>query len=1150
MRKFDKNNSNGNILKEKLKKQEKNVAFYLKTQYLKIDGRQKTKTESFKNRTLMRQIRFLLLLLSMLLAIPLTAQEKSITMTFHNESLPVVFSKLEKATAYKFNYAYKDVQGYKVNAKVKDQDINGALNTVLNGLPLRYSIRGKIVNITVKKGQPVRNTSHIFGSVADTDGEPLVGVNIRTNESGVMGVSDSKGNFDIEIPTGKRVRTVTFSYVGMKSNTMPFTGKKMTVYLSEDNVINDVVVTGMFRKSTTTYTGAAVTVTRDELKEFGNRNVLQSLANIDPSINILQNNSYGSDPNRLPDIEIRGASSLPNVDALQDESRQGLNTPLVILDGFESTLQTLIDLNEEEIESITILKDASATAIYGSKGANGVIVVERRKPEAGRLRVSYNSYLNIEAPDLTSYNVLNARDKLELERLAGKYEADDNAARAVGLLQQYNYLLSQVNRGVDVDWMSKPVRTGYGYNQNLRLAGGDRTFTYAASAQLKNTVGVMKGSDRKNFNGTITLSYMTKNVRFTNSTMLGFVDNNQSTYGSFSSYVEMNPYFEPYDENGNLMKTLGLDGEGARYRWGNGLSNPLWNPTTKSYDKSNSTTITNNFSIDWSILTDLRLRASLSLSKYIDETKIFNSPESTTYTYETDILKKGSASRDNSTSNNIDATLNLQYSHTFARKHSVYVGANFSARQNKFESNTTEAIGFVNENFDFMSMALGYDTDSKPSGSESKTRRLGMTLNANYAFSNRYFTDFTYTVDGNSVFGSNHHFGSFWSAGAGWNVHNEKFMKNLKWVNRLKLRASFGTNGSQNFSSYQTLCTYQYDSSSRYYNWIGANISNLGNPDLKWQRKFNQNYGIEAEFLDRRLMFTLDYYVETTNDQISSINLPTSTGFSSYIENIGKVRNTGIEGRVTATVLRNKEKHISWMLTASVAHNKNKIVSLSQAMKDAQAAFETDESSNPYVIYKEGYSMDAIWLVPSYGIDPATGKELFVGDNGEPTFEWSAKRLTCMGVSQPKYYGNINSTFRWNKFLVTLSMGYRLGGQIYNTTLINKVENVNLDRNVDYRVFKDRWQKPGDKALYKGLRETGTTRKTSRFLQDESTFKGNSINVSYEMASKWMMRNLHLDRLILHAGFDDLFYLSTVKRERGTSYPFSRQFTFSLSAIF
>ena len=763
--------------------------------------------------------------------------------------------------------------------------------------------------------------------------------------------------------------------------------------------------------------------------------------------------------------------------------------------------------------------------------------------------MNYYGSLNIEIPDLTSYDLLNAREKLELEYLVGKYDAR-NVATDVNLKRQYNYLLSQVNKGVDTYWLSKPLRTGVGQTHNLRVEGGDYTFRYSASVQFNNTVGVMKESERKNFNGSLMLSYQHETLRFTNNTMLGFNNSSETPYGSFSDYVNMNPYFEPYDEYGNVIKTLGLLGDGASSRWSKGIANPLWNPETNTYDKSNSTSITNNFAINWDVFKGFTLRAALGVVYSMGGGDMFYSADHTMFAdyTEDEMMEKGEYTKSESKSISLDCSLNLQYAHTFAEKHALFAGLNLSARQSESSSNSVTAIGFVNEDFDFLSMALGY-ADGKPSGSESKNRSVGMTFNANYSYEDLYFADFTMTYDGNSQFGSDNRFAPFWSLGLGWNLHNAKFMTESGWMDRLKLRGSIGTNGSQAFSSYQSLTRYQYNTSSRYYTWIGTDVSSLGNSSLKWSQQMKYNVGLDLEMFDRRLQMVVDYYIQTTKNQISSIEIPSSTGFTSYPDNIGTVENRGLELRLTGMILRNEEKDLYWSLSGSIAHNTNKIKELSQAMKDAQAEFEADESSNPYVIYKEGYSMNAIWVVPSYGIDPATGKELFVGDNGEPTFTWSAARLTDCGDSQPKFYGNINTTFRWKELMLTASFSYRLEGQLYNSTLIDKVENANYDQNVDQRVYSDRWKEPGDKAFFKSIYETETTKKTSRFVQDERTFRCNSLNLSYDFEGPWI-KKIGVDYCTLQAGIDDLFYISSVKRERGTSYPFSRYFTLSFNISF
>jgi hypothetical protein len=369
-------------------------------------------------------------------------------------------------------------------------------------------------------------------------------------------------------------------------------------------------------------------------------------------------------------------------------------------------------------------------------------------------------------------------------------------------------------------------------------------------------------------------------------------------------------------------------------------------------------------------------------------------------------------------------------------------------------------------------------------------------------------------------------------------------------IDRLKIRGSMGITGSQNFSSYQALSTYQYYTADRYYSWMGAYMLGLGNEDLKWEQKMNYDIGLEAQLLKNRIGFTFDYYLGTTKDLVSSINLPPSNGFSSYVENIGTNRNRGFESKITVFPYRNLEKGIAWSITGAVFHNSNTIISLSQAMLDQQAAINLKGGSNPNIQYQVGYSSNTIWVVPSLGIDPSTGKELYLDKSGNPTYTWSSLDLQPCGVTEPKYQGNFSTMFRYKAFSANLTFGYRYGGQLYNTTLIDKVENANYYYNVDSRVYDNRWQKPGDNAGFKGLLVTTATQMTSRFVQDEKTLNCQNINLQYDLKSASLKKSMGIEILSFNANMADLFYISTVKRERGTTYPFSHNISFSVSAMF
>ena len=468
--------------------------------------------------------------------------------------------------------------------------------------------------------------------------------------------------------------------------------------------------------------------------------------------------------------------------------------PLIIMDGFEIDLQRLIDLNSYEVSSITLLKDGASTAIYGSRGANGVIVVTTKDPEAGKLKITYNGSLNIETPDLSDYNLLNARDKLELERKLGYYEST-NLSLDMILKNKYAERLADVERGVDTDWLSKPLRTGVGQRHSIRLEGGDSSFRYAASLQYNDVKGVMKKSDRKSINGRVTLSYYHKNVIFRNDLAIGVTDSKDSPYGSFSDYTLLNPYWKPYDDNGNLIKIFDDNIE-----FYDGFSklpkNPLYNATlnTKSQDKY--TQIINNFSIEWRPFDGFIARGSVGISSKSSEADDYKPATHTDFEaerYQTleGIFKKGSYYYNSGKDFNYDLALNLSYSNIFADKHWIYAGFNVDLDSRKIRSYRFGAEGFLDESLDFIGSALQYMEGEKPLGSEALTRRVGFVGNLNYSYNNRYYADFAFRTDGSSQFGKDKRFAPFYSIGIGWNMEREKFMKNLTFVNRLKLRASY-----------------------------------------------------------------------------------------------------------------------------------------------------------------------------------------------------------------------------------------------------------------------------------------------------------------------------------------------------------------------
>src|SRR6187399_1642870 len=412
----------------------------------------------------------------------------------------------------------------------------------------------------------------VKGVVRNDANEVLAGATVSIKGTKISITTKNDGTFELKNVPEEAVLTV--SYVGhMRTEIKLKPGQadvtiKMT---SSTAVLSEVVVNnGLYKRPAGNFTGSAKTYTGEQLKSINPSNVLQALAVVEPSVRIEENNVLGSDPNQLPIIQVRGQNNLPvgtqgsaaasatpvsNGDIMSTYLLNP-NQPLIILDGFQSTLQTIYDMDINRIASITVLKDAAATTAYGSKAANGVIVVETKQPVAGKTQITYAINVTVEVPDLTSYHLLDAEGLLEAQRLAGVYSDPNNHFNDVALKQWYDYRLYQAQSGVNTYWLSQPVRTGVSTSHSLNIGGGARSVRYSLSLSYRNGVGVMKGSGRENFGLNYFLSYTNKSLRFSNNTSVNYTKGNVTPWGSYSSYVSQFPFFKPTDSAGNTIKIL------------------------------------------------------------------------------------------------------------------------------------------------------------------------------------------------------------------------------------------------------------------------------------------------------------------------------------------------------------------------------------------------------------------------------------------------------------------------------------------------------------------------------------------------------------------------------------------------------------------
>lgn len=981
------------------------------------------------------------------------------------------------------------------------------------------------------------------GIVIDDTDMPLPGVNVTYKDAkGVGSITNVDGEFTITVPSN--VHNLIFSYVGMKTQTVRVseaTGK-IKVRMEPDAVaIKETVITGIYNRKAESFTGSMATYTDKELKTVGNGNVLESLKVLDPAFIVLENNLSGSDPNATMNLNVRGNT---NIVGLETEYSTNPNQPLFILDGFETTLSTITDLSMDRVASITILKDAASTAIYGSKAANGVVVVETKKPEAGKLRFNYNGNFTVEWADLTDYNLMNSSEKLQYEKLAGYYgELDDNG----GIIDEYyrNLYKQRILRskqGIDSYWLNEPLQTGFTQSHNIFAEGGDAAFRYGIGMTYTQTQGVMKNSDRDVLNGNVQLTYRVDKFAFTNQTNITNTDI-QNPMVSFSSFARTNPFYDKYNEYGQVDQVLdqiAIIG-GTQY-----VTNPLWDLQQKSYDKSNQLGFTNNFQVEYRPINELRVRAKLGVTVGRTNATKFTSPEMSSF-LTTEQLKKGSYSESNTKSSSYDGSFDVTYGKTFGG-HTVNAIGGMQISEVNTNLSSFTAIGYLSDKFANPNFSNGYPDGGKPSSSISKSRQASYYANFNYGYQLRYLLDFNLRTDGASVYGVDNPFSTTWSLGLGWNIHNEAFFQKNDILNYLKLRYSIGNPGNANLNAKMANSVYTY--STGYPNMFGlaALISSWGNTGLKWQRTNDQNWGIDLEMFQSRLRFTVDYFVKKTDPLLLNIDFPPSTGISRVPMNIGAMKNKGVT--FTGSYILLRQEDFNWTVNANLRHIKTTYYNIGDLLEKYNEKGRTNQTLTRYY---DGASNTAMYAVRSAGIDPMTGNEIFIRKDGSYTYEWDSADEVICGDTTPDVEGSFGTYVYWKGFSVNAIFSYRYGGQAQLSTLFNKVENISdteIKYNQDKRALYDRWQKPGDIAKFKRIDDTSKTNMSSRFIADDNTLELTTLSVGYETTTAKWLQAVGASAFNVRIYGNNLFRLSTIKEERGIDYPFSRNISASVGFRF
>lgn len=983
---------------------------------------------------------------------------------------------------------------------------------------------------------PTSSLNVFSGTVYDENGEPmpLVTVQILGQTGGF--ITDSKGHF--EFKTKNATERVRVTFMGYKAKAVTLRGgTPLRIDLEPDNqTIESVVVTGFTKKDKKSYTGAQTTIKSEQLLSVGTKNLLQGLEAFVPGLQVVQQNNLGSDPNARPELNLRGRATFSGA----------ANLPLFVVDGAIVDVEYIYDMDMNTIESVTVLKDASASALYGAKAAAGVIVITTKPISEGAIRVNYSGTLRLSMPDLSDYHLLTPQQKLQYEDLAGLYKAG-GAAMATSFDTQNSLdlirdrVVRMIQSGTNTDWLAKPLRTGVSHSHTVSADGGDKYVRYGLSLRYGNETGVMMQSARERLSGTFKLSYNRQGKFFASNTLTVNRSTSQDpSYGSFSNFSKQNPYQSPYDANGELLAKLEHD-----------LDNPLYEASLGSFNRAGSMDFLNTTTAQYWIDRNLRIDGDFSFTTRNNYSRSFKSPLSYTFRNETDLTKKGSMTENLGRGLSFLGKLMVSYNRTFFEKLYVTSMAGSSLESTTADNSSYTSLGFYSDVLGHPNFALGYGGSARPSGSESLATAAGFFFNGNAIYDNRYSVDVVYRYEGSSKFGKNQRFAPFWSLGTAWNIHNEKFFEGNKNIQLLKLRGSIGYLGNISFDPYQALTTYTYNNRINYIVGAGSVPLAIGNPELKWERTLSKNVGLDLTLFKNRWDLTLDAYQKTTDNLLLDVSLAPSIGAVTARQNVGEVENNGIEFQTRVVPIQTKD--LQWSLSLNYSYNRNKVKKVSDALKALNqknlGVDSLNRGTTPLPLYEEGESLTALKVVPSAGIDPATGKEIFIKRDGTYTFTYDPNDRRVFGDTSPWAYGSLTSYLMYKGFSLNANFGYSLGATVYNATLASRVEGTKKEQNADRRVLESRWKQAGDVTRYRDIASTESPYQTSRFIQKEYYFTLRSLSLAYETEATWV-KKLHMRRARVELLANDLFYLSTVKRERGLDYPFARSVEMSLRLSF
>lgn len=989
----------------------------------------------------------------------------------------------------------------------------------------------------------------VTGCVVDDSNEPMIGVTVRQGKNGPIAVTNIDGRYSITL-SKNGTQSLTFTYVGMKPVTVPVNGRSninVTLELSAV-ALDDVVVVGAYgtAQKREDLVGSMYQVNADDLLNLPQQRIDAMLDGLIPGLTVGPNSDSPDSPRMRYNTRIRGESSL-----------SASNEPLWVIDGvpiytgghtsiipgMNVSVSPLSFLNPDDIQSMTVLKDASATAIYGADGSNGVILITTKRGQEGKVQTSLSLQYGIESIDMsTKFKVLNAAQYMELAKESYLNGGND--------MRYFPYTDNEMNSysTTDTDWADVFYDTGSTFQVNLALRGGtEKTKFYTSGSYYENT-GTVKGNKQQRFSVRTNNDFKFMN-RFTATIGLQGSYNNNDMFNPGHDYYQELPIFSPYNADGSmrLYNTMisGSNPDGTpkwvKSRYLNSVAE-----REENIDNQKAWYFTGNFQLRWDIIEGLSYTGQFGFDYQSRRSEEYNARTNWTG-MSTSEGPYGYSTRSTFEAVNWTTVHRLNFSRTFNDKHKVEALFGFEAGSRDYTTVGATGKGFINDNV----QDVTYANERLGSNSSSRMRKMSVIGQLSYAFDRRYYIIGNVRRDGNSDFGSDVRWAQFGSVGVSWNINNEKWYQ-WKWMDVCKLSASYGVDGNSRLGSQQALGLYSYGSSYSYGGEIGGVQSGVANSRLSWETTHKKNLRLRLRFLGRFEIETELYHNQTKN-LLTNLDTSRTTGDTRVYRNVGEILNQGYEVTITTdNIMPSREDGFSWTTTFNLSHNDNQLLKLYNGIQKNMGTGSTT--------WKEGYDTSTWYLVRWAGVDPRNGAPMWYDKNGNITHTFSSADRVTYGSPSPYFTGGMTNTFSYKGFSLRVMLNYTFGGYAMSSFgSRSNYDGYNIRTQNQSVNQLDRWQNPGDLAVNpKPIWDVSTQSgmNSTRFLYRKDCIRLHNLVLTYQIPKK-VIRRIGMNSASVSFIGDNLYTwtpdqhsdLNSYKTSM-SGYPVSRQFSLSLMTTF